>query len=827
MDFSQFSLPIQEVIPELIQNIQNHNKVLLSAPPGAGKSSLVPLVLLDLPQLNHQKIILLEPRRLAAKTLAQRMAHILGEEVGETVGYRIRFESKISKNTKIEVVTEGILMRMLQNDNALEGVGLVIFDEFHERNIHADVALTFCLQAQEILRPDLKILVMSATLNLQDLQNLLQAPVVKSEGKMFPVDLIYGQSSDLKFLPETTAQFIKQVVKEQKGDVLVFLPGEGEIKKCASLLQNLGSDIEIHLLYGALPFKQQQAAILPSPNNCRKIVLATSIAETSLTIQGITVVIDSGYIRKQVFDAQSGLSKLQTVKITLDSAQQRAGRAGRLQPGVCYRMWTKVEQMQLQEFRNPEILEADLASLALDLAQWGVQNYEEMQWLSVPPKKNMVQAFTLLEDLVALEDEKITSHGKKMQNLACHPRIAHLLIKAQELNLVHLAADIAAILEEKDPLGKDAGVDINLRIEALRKQRKQNSIARSFSKIAKIAQQYRDWFKEEENNDFPDPKTTGFLLVHAYPERIGMARPGNNAQYQLSGGNLAMLGHKDDLAHEACLAIAHVDAREGMGKIFMASPLDPRDLNELLKEKEVLEWNTKKGGLVASKDLRLGSLVLKSSPLTHYNPDKVVQLLIKVLAKEGQNLLNWTDEVAQLQNRLFFLHTHDSSTNWPDLRTDFLLKNTHEFLAPFLSNCKTNADLLKIDLKQIILAQLSYEQQQQLQQKAPEKIEVPSGSKITLNYLPDASAPILAVRIQEIFGLQHTPSINNGKNPLILHLLSPAFKPVQITTDLPNFWKSTYFEVKKELKQRYPKHAWPDNPTQHPAIKGTKKQNGL
>jgi ATP-dependent helicase HrpB len=827
MNFNNLYLPVNEVVPTLKIQLQNHQKVLLSAPPGAGKSSVVPLVLLQEEWLGNQKIILLEPRRLAAKTLAQRMAHILGEEVGETVGYRIRFESKISKNTKIEVVTEGILTRMLQNDNALEGVALVIFDEFHERNIHADVALAFCLQAQEVLRPDLKILVMSATLNLQDLQNLLQAPVVESTGKIYPVEHIYTDSTDIFSLPESTSFVIKRALQEQKGDVLVFLPGEGEIKKCASLLQNLSSDIEIHELYGALPFSLQQRAILPSSKGNRKVVLATSIAETSLTIEGITVVVDCGYVRKQVFEPKSGLSKLETLPISMDSANQRAGRAGRLQPGVCYRMWNKAQQHQLQEFRKPEILEADLASLALDLAQWGVVNYLDMPWLTVPPLKNITQAFSLLEDLGATEDGKITPHGKQMQALACHPRIAHLLIKAQEHNLTHLATDIAALLEEKDPLGREAGVDINLRIEALRKQRAQKSFNRSFGKIAKIAEQYRKLCKVEENNDFPDGKTTGFLLVHAYPERIGMARPGNNAQFQLSGGNLAMLGHKDDLANEPCLAIAHVDARDGMGKIFLASPLDPRDLSDLLKEKEVLEWNTKKGGLVASKDLRLGSLVLKSSPITQINPDKVVDVLVKVLQKEGVHLLNFSEDVVQLQNRLLFLKTYDDAEKWGDFSTEYILQNANEILGMYLRNCKTNVDVQKIDLHQILLNQLDYNLQQELQQKAPAKLEVPSGSKITLQYSTDASAPILAVRIQEIFGLNESPRINNGKNTLLLHLLSPAYKPVQITSDLANFWKSTYFEVKKELKQRYPKHAWPDNPTQHPAIKGTKKQNGL
>ncbi len=826
IDFQNTNLPICDVLNELQNSLAQNTAVILSAPPGAGKSTLVPLALLEEKWLEGRKVIMLEPRRLAAKTVATRMAELLGESVGETVGYRIRFESRVSSKTKIEVVTEGILTRMLQQDNSLEGVGIVIFDEFHERSIFADVALALCRDAQQILREDLRILVMSATLNLEELKNLLQAPVVESLGKQYPVDLIYTEQPDIFMLAEAAVFTVNRALSEQKGDVLVFLPGEGEIRKCEEILHGT-SGIEIHPLYGNLPPHQQMGAIMPSKSGTRKVVIATSIAETSLTIEGIKVVVDSGYGRVQKFDARSGLSKLETIQISKDSADQRAGRAGRLSPGVCYRMWTKPMHAKLAAHRTPEIVEADLASFVLDMAVWGVQNINSLAWLTPPPVHHIVTAKELLEELNALENGKITEHGKKMHTLPCHPRVAHMMLIASENDKVHLAADIAALLEERDPLGKESGIDINLRIEALRRERARKSVGRKFSRIAKIAEQYRSMFKCDENNSPVDPYETGVLLVHAYPERIACARPGNNAQFQLSGGNLAQAHHQDDLAHEPWLAIANLDARDGVGKIFLASSLNPKDLMPLLKEKEIIQWNSKKGVLVAVREMRLGSIVLKSTPLPKPDQEKIQQVICEAIKKDGAHLLDWNKEVTQFQNRILSLKKWNSEQEWPDVSTEYLLSIAEEWLLPYLVNIKSNDDLKKLNLHDILFHFLDYTKQQELNKLAPAKMEVPSGSHITLEYFASASAPVMAVRIQEVFGLAETPKVNNNKISLLMHLLSPAYKPVQITGDLKSFWENTYFEVRKELKPRYPKHAWPDDHWNHPAIRGTKKQNGL
>ncbi|MFM7023788.1 MAG: ATP-dependent helicase HrpB [Flavobacteriales bacterium] len=827
MSLHDIQLPICEVLSELQNALTQNSTVILSAPPGAGKSTVVPIALLEANWLMNQKIIMLEPRRLAAKTVATRMADILGEGVGETVGYRIRFETRVSSKTKIEVVTEGILTRMLQSDNSLEGVGIVIFDEFHERSIYADVALALCRESQQILRSNLRILVMSATLNLEELKNLLQAPVVESAGKMYPVEIIYTASQDQMMMAETTAQTVMRALREQPGDILVFLPGEAEIRKCEEILSAQNSGVELHPLYGNLPPQQQMAAIMPSRSGARKVVIATSIAETSLTIEGIKVVVDCGFGRVQKFDARSGLSKLDTILISKDSADQRAGRAGRLSPGVCYRLWSKPMHAKLAEHRNPEIIEADLTSFVLDMAMWGVQDINSLTWLTPPPAHHVKMAIELLEELNALEKGRITAHGKKMNALPCHPRVAHMMLMAEGQNKIHLAADIAALLDERDPLGKESGIDINLRIEVLRRQRQTKSAGRKFGRIMKIAEQYRSMFNAEENNQPVDPYETGFLLVQAYPERIACARPGNNAQFQLSGGNLAMASHKDDLAHEPWLAIANLDARDGMGKIFMASPLNPKDLMPLLKEKEIIQWNSKKGGLTAVKEMRLGRIVLKSTPLHNPDPNHIQQAICDAIKKDGEHLLDWNDQVTQFQNRILSLKKWNSNQEWPDISTEKLLSECELWLLPYLVQIKSNEDLKKLNLHDILFHFLDFEKQKQLNDLAPAKIEVPSGSQITLEYSASGAPPILAVRIQEVFGLADTPKVNNGKMSVLMHLLSPGYKPVQITGDLKSFWQNAYFEVRKELKPRYPKHAWPDDPWNHPAIRGTKKQNGL
>lgn len=820
MSFDPFKidLPVTEIIHEVRQHLSQQNTLIVNAPPGAGKSTLLPLALLDEIWLQGKKIIMLEPRRLAARTIASRMASLLGEDVGQSIGYRIRFENKIGVKTIIEVVTEGILTRMLHQDNALENVAMVIFDEFHERSLHADVAMALCREAQQVLRPDLRIMVMSATLNMPQLTSLLKAPVAVSEGKQYPVEIIYTNDADEGLLPELTARTIARAVKEYAGDVLVFLPGEGEIRKTEELLRGQLDGFIVHPLYGQLPPQDQFLAIMPNKFGKRKVVLATSIAETSLTIEGIKIVVDTGFGRTSRFDSKSGLSRLETIRISKDSADQRAGRAGRLSAGVCYRMWTKATHERLSEHRIPEIMEADLASLVLDMAQWGVTDINELAWLSPPPKSAIHQAKETLQQLNAIEKGKITPHGKQIHGLACHPRIAHMLLLAQEESDKQLATDIAAVLEERDPLPRDSGIDINLRIEALRRARNNGSSGGRFSRIEKIAASYRKMLSIEVNNGTVDVFETGLLLAYAYPERIASARPGNNAQFQLANGKIAAAGHKDDLAHEPWLAVAHMDLRDGLGKIFLAAPLNPKDLRSLVKEKEVITWDTRRGGLIASKDLRIGSIVLQSKPLPSPSPEHLTEAISNAIKTEGEHLLSFDEKMIQLQNRILSLGKWNVDEDWPDVTSSELLSNNSLWLGPYLKDVKKPEDLKKIDLNEALYHSLSWEKQQALDKLAPAKIEVPSGSKINIQYFPNGATPVLSVRLQEVFGLADTPVLNNGKNKVVMHLLSPGYKPVQVTSDLNSFWNNLYFEVKKELQRRYPKHSWPDDPWTAPAV---------
>ncbi len=827
MAFDPFNseLPVTGILNEVREKLSEQNTLIVNAPPGAGKSTLLPLALLDQDWLAGKKIIMLEPRRLAARSIAARMASLLNDNLGDTIGYRIRFESRVSAKTRLEVVTEGILTRMLQNDNALENAGLVIFDEFHERSLHADLALALCREAQQVLRPDLRILVMSATLNMPQLTSLLKSPAIVSEGKQYPVDIIYTNDADERLLPELAARTVARAAAEHPGDILVFLPGEAEIRKCEELLNSQLDGFRIHPLYGQLPQHEQNLAIMPSKDGKRKVVLATSIAETSLTIEGIRVVVDSGFARVSRFDPGSGLARLETVRISKDSADQRAGRAGRLSSGVCYRMWTMATHARLAEHRIPEIMEADLASLMLDMAVWGVNNIIELTWLSPPPKASVSQATDTLHQIAALEKGRITPHGKQVHQLACHPRIAHMLLMAEETKQKQLGTDIAALLEERDPLPRESGIDINLRIEALRRCRVNGGGGR-FARIEKVAASYRKMLDLNTDNGPVDPFETGLLLAFAYPERIASARPGNNAQFQLANGKIAAAGHKDDLSHEPWLAVANMDLREGLGKIFLAAPLNPKDLLPMVKEQETIAWDTRKGGLIASKDLRIGSIVLQSKPLKSPSPEKVQEAISKAITEEGENLLDFNEDMQQLQSRIQSLGKWNADQTWPDVSTETLLQNNADWLGPYLKDVRKPEDLKKIDLAAALLHSLNWDQQQLLQELAPAKLDVPSGSAIRLQYFPNGATPVLSVRLQEVFGLADTPKINRSKTSLVMHLLSPGYKPVQVTSDLKSFWNNLYFEIKKELQRRYPKHAWPDDPWTATAVakgRSTKK----
>jgi ATP-dependent helicase HrpB len=663
--------PVLEVLPQLKKALENNPLVVLQAPPGAGKSTVLPLHLIEEDWLYGNKMIMLEPRRLAARSVAMRMAEELDQQVGETIGYRVRFETKVGSSTKVEVVTEGILTRMIQSDNSLDGIGLVIFDEFHERSLQSDLALALCYQVQQVLRPDLKILIMSATLDTEKISTLFnKAPVIASGGKQFPVEIKYLNAVSDHPISNIVAKAIKQATREQDGDILVFLPGVGEIMRVMDLLREENIPANIVPLFGDLNFKKQQEAILPDPNGFRKIVLATSIAETSLTIEGITTVIDCGYSRVPRFDPRSGLTRLETVRVTQDAADQRAGRAGRLAPGVCYRLWSEAILRQLQPSRKPEILEADLASLMLELANWGIKKVSDLFWITEPPEGSVKQAEELLLNLEAIAEDKITERGKAMLKLPTHPRIAHMLLSSGTQTQKKLACDIAAILEERDPLDKSAGADLSLRVEVLRKWRtgeKASADKNVLDRIEKLSAAWRKIFKLDVDNSIPSDKEIGLLIFEAYPERLAQQLDEQSERFKLANGRVAKLPSHDPLIFQKWLAIAHLDSGTGEGKIFLAAPMDVDDIKHHASESVVVKWDKEKEMITAFTEVRIGKVVLSVKPNNQYSDEQRVKTLCNAIREEGLKLLNWTEEENQWQARLMSLRRWRADENWPDV----------------------------------------------------------------------------------------------------------------------------------------------------------------
>jgi ATP-dependent helicase HrpB len=801
--------------------------VILQAPPGAGKSTIVPLRLKDESWLAGKKIVMLEPRRLAARSVAMRMSELNGDKVGDNVGYRVRFETKVSSSTQIEVVTEGILTRMIQNDNALEDTGLIIFDEFHERNLQGDLALVLSLQLQQLLRDDLRILIMSATLDSDKLSQILKAPVVTSLGRQFPVTVNYLTQADDSQIHLQMSRAVKKALRENDGDILAFLPGAGEIARTAEILERDIADAIIFPLYGDLSFSKQQEAILPHPSGRRKVVLTTSIAETSLTIEGIKVVIDSGLSRVPRFDPRSGLSRLETVRVTLDAADQRTGRAGRLGPGVCYRLWTQGIHGSLVPNRKPEILEADLAPLILELYQWGVKNIRELTWLTLPPEGSVNQARELLEQLEAVKDNAITLKGREMLTLPTHPRIAHMLLEANGAQLLSLATDVAALLEERDPLPRDSGADLGLRISVLRKWRSGERVIAersSLERIEKLAQQWRRIMKVQIDNTIVDDSMIGHLVMLAYPERIARQVEKGGERYKLVNGRNAKLPSNDPLTRETWIAISSLDAGMGEAKIFSAATLNFRDLFDHAVEEQTLRWDDERGMVVGTMDRKIGALVLDSKPLQSINDQKRIAVVCSMVQQNGLRVLGWDDTLEIWQARILSIRTWRPEENWPDVSEDALLDSLENWLAPFLSGIGKLTELQKLNAGEILNSILSWEQQNKLDSLVPTKIQVPSDSMIKVNYSSDGSAPTMEVRLQEVFGMLETPKVNEGRTKIVMHLLSPGFKPVQVTQDLKSFWQNTYAEVKKELRSRYPRHSWPDDPWTAKAVRGAKRR---
>jgi ATP-dependent helicase HrpB len=818
------SLPIDEVLPELRASLTRHRSAVLQAPPGAGKTTGVPPALLDEPWLAGKNILMLEPRRLAARAAAARMATLRGEEVGETVGYQIRFDSRTSKRTRIKVVTEGILTRYLQNDPGLDGVGLVIFDEFHERHLHADLALALCLDTQRGLREDLKILVMSATLAGEAVSRLLgDAPIITSRGELFPVDIRYLPRDPHGPLPRTVCDAIVNALARDGGDVLAFLPGAWEIRRTQELLeQRLSGKADVLPLYGDLPWEVQDRAIRPGAG--RRVVLATPIAETSLTIEGIRVVVDSGYVRVPHFDPVSGLSRLKTQRISRASADQRAGRAGRLAPGVCYRLWSEATQRGLPAYSVPEIRTVDLAPLALELAAWGVRDPASLAWLDPPPAAAFSQARELLTELEALDASGvITDAGRAMVSLPLHPRLAHMLFTAERLGLGSLACDVAGLLSERDILIGEArlGADFRQRIDALhafrahgrRGAQRHRADPNVCARVDQAAQQYRRLLSSPAGET--DADRLGLVLALAYPDRVALQRaPGDN-RYLLASGRGARLHESEMRLRQPCIVAASLDAGEVEGLIYLAAPLTLELLRAQfgshVRTEDVVRWDAQQQAVVACREERFGALVLEARPLSKPDPARQRAAVIEGIRRLGLEALPWTREARDWQARVLSLRRWLPEEDWPDVSDAALLAALEDWLAPYLGGVTRRDHLARLDLLSILDARLDWKTRQRLEEGAPTHLTVPSGSRLRLEYAP-GEPPVLRVKLQEMFGCADAPRVAFGRVPVTLHLLSPAQRPVQVTQDLRGFWERTYAEVRKELKGRYPKHPWPDDP---------------
>ena len=837
------ALPAAQIALDINKALEKHNSVVVTAPPGAGKSTLLPLTIMA--GLNNSangpsnagktssctgKVLMLEPRRLAARQIAERMAHMIGEPVGQTVGYRVRFENKVSSQTRIEVLTEGILTRMLVDDATLEGVDVVVFDEFHERSINSDLALALTRQTQQIIRPDIKIVIMSATIDASRICNLLKAPLIESEGRMFDVDIKYANANaDRRDISQMAASATIEAHNRHKGDILVFLPGQGEIERCQQLLGSALLPTSVIPLYGNLPPQQQYKAIAPSRDGERKVVLATPIAETSLTIEGVRVVVDSGLCRQMIFDARTGLSHLETVRISMDMATQRSGRAGRVAEGICYRLWTKASEHLMGEQRKPEIEEADLAPMLLEIAAFGENDVKALPWLTMPPQSNVVKAHSLLISLGAIDEKGcITTLGKRMAALPCHPRIARMILQASDQLLKGVACDIAAILEEKDPMGESARTDLGLRITTLRQARR-NKQTDKWQRIAQIAAEYRRMVHVAEDNNDVAPTDIGMLVAYAYPERIAMSID-NIGGYRLASGANVKLEQNDSQAAHKWLAIASLNnASTAAGRIFMAAPLNPDDLDDsIITERDNISWDSKQGCVLMQTERRIGKLTISSKPIHNAVAEDVVNIICEAVKKDGMSMLDWSNaEVTRLQNRVAQVAAWHPELNIPDISTEHLTANAKDWLPLYIDEGghikSTAAELKKLKLAEILWNSISYETQLEINRLAPTHFAVPTGSHIRIEYRHGAEAPVLSVRLQECFGMKRTPCIDDCRQPLLMELLSPGFKPVQLTQDLESFWQATYFEVRKELRRRYPKHYWPENPLEAEAVRGVKK----
>jgi ATP-dependent helicase HrpB len=837
-------LPIDAALPELRAALISHRAAVLQAPPGAGKSTVIPLALLEEAWARGKRLIMLEPRRLAARAVAHRMARTLGEDVGGTVGHRMRMDTRVSRSTRIEVVTEGVLTSMLQDDPALDGVAAVIFDEFHERSLQADLGLALTLDARDNLSPDLRILVMSATLDGASVARLLEdAPIVSAEGRMFPVETRYA-GKGWPLVPgdaeRQVASIVQRALAEESGDILVFLPGAREIRRVQSALESdpATRGIRILPLFGELAAADQDAALQPGRAGARKVVLATNIAETSLTIEGVRVVVDSGLVRRSLFDPSTGMSRLETQRISRASAAQRQGRAGRLEPGVCYRAWSEGAHDSLAAFTPPEIVAADLTPLALDLANWGVRDASALRWLDAPPAAVLASARDLLTRLGALDSGGlITAHGREMARLAVHPRLAHMMLKARALKSLHLAATLAALLSDRDVLRSSRDMDIRTRLDAMRgigvppgadrgglqrAQRLARDLARQLGSGGAIG--------GSGGRGIGDAHVSpGVLLAFAYPDRVGRRRPGDGLRYALSNGRGAHFAEAQAIGRQEYLVAVDLDDRDREARILLAAPLQRAEIEEHLSDRlvraEAVSWDSREQAVVARRTLRLDELVLEEKPL-HAVPAALTSSAMLTGVRElGIGALPWDRPARDLQARMEFMRAQQAGEpgDWPDVSDAHLSESLAGWLPPWLEGITRRDHLSRIPLTEALRGMLDWERQRRLDELAPTHLEVPSGSRIAIDYLDD-SAPAVSVRLQEVFGLEQTPRIGGGRVPITFKLLSPARRPVQVTRDLASFWRGAYAEVRKDLRGRYPKHSWPENPLEARAVRGVRRK---
>jgi len=807
------ALPIDSVLPQIGAHLASQNSAVLVAPPGAGKTTRVPLFLLEQDFCRTGKIIVLEPRRLAARAAAERMASMLGEQIGQTIGLRVRLQSKISHQTRIEIVTEGVFTRMILDDPALEGVAAVLFDEYHERSLDADLGLALALDAQSGLREDLRILVMSATLDGARVAGLLgKAPVIESQGRAYPIETLYVGRDPLLRIEEQMVKTIMQALNAQTGSVLAFLPGQGEIIRTANLLSDKLKDplIDVCPLYGAMDREAQDLAVSPAKTGRRKIVLATSIAETSLTIEGVRVVIDSGLARIPRYEPDLGLTRLETVRASRAAADQRRGRAGRTEPGVCYRLWEEAATGALEAFSPPEILSADLSSLVLDLAAWGLRDPYTISWLDPPPLAALTEARLMLRQIGALDDSfTLTDQGRHIRALALPPRLARMVVEAATQGQAQLAADLAATLVERG-LGGDS-LDLSERVERFGRDRSKR--AQDARRLAHGWAQQARRFANVSEDETASSLDSGRLIALAYPDRIAKAR-GKPGEFIMANGRACYVEPHDHLARQDWLAVAEISGRAASARILAAAPLTLAEIGQVQPEallwQDDLQFDKASAALRARRLRRLGAIIIAEQNLAVPSTQAAANILANGIASLGIKRLAWTKAQKQWRDRVMFLRQAEGEP-WPDLSDQALALEAENWLAPFILGRSSLADIKPEDLDSAVKALLPWDLTKRLEQEAPTHYEAPTGSQIAIEYETD-SGPILAIRVQELFGLSQHPTLAGGRVPLTLHLLSPAHRPIQITRDLPGFWKGSWSAVKTEMKGRYPRHVWPDDP---------------